>query len=157
MGKQIMIGDLARATGTKVNTIRFYEESGVMRRPARTGSGRRIYEHGDLQRLRFIRHGRDLGFGLPAIKSLLALAGDPQEDCGEVARIAAEHLRTVDRKIVHLQRLREELGRTIEACGGGTTSNCRILDVLSDCGGTGEEMRASIRAPQVSDDLIEVA
>lgn len=148
MGKQLMIGDLARATGTKVNTIRFYEEAGVMRRPARTGSGRRIYEPEDLQRLRFIRHGRDLGFGLPAIKSLLALAGAPHEDCDEVARIAAEHLRTVERKIVRLERLREELGRTIAACGGGTTSNCRILDVLSDGGRTGEEMQAAEKLPR---------
>jgi len=147
MGKQLMIGDLGRATGTKVNTIRFYEETGVMRRPARTGSGRRIYEPEDLQRLRFIRHGRDLGFGLPAIKSLLALAGDPQEDCDEVARIAAEHLRTVERKIERLALLREELGRTIAACGGGTTSNCRILDVLSDGGRTGEELQAAEKPP----------
>ncbi len=62
MSKTLMIGDLASATGTKVNTIRFYEETGLMRRADRTASGRRTYDFEDLKRLRFIRRARRLGF-----------------------------------------------------------------------------------------------
>lgn len=131
MSKMLMIGDLATATGTKVNTIRFYEEIGLMRRAARTESGRRTYGVGDLERLRFIRHARKLGFETDEIRSLLALGDDPERQCDEVAGIALRHLADVNQKITRLMLLRDELGQIAGSCAGGIVSECRILESLS--------------------------
>ena len=131
MSKMLMIGDLAAATGTKVNTIRFYEEIGLMRRAARTQSGRRTYGAGDLERLRFIRHARKLGFETDEIRSLLALSDDPERQCGEVTQIALRHLADVNERISRLTLLRDELGRMARSCAGGIVSECRIMESLS--------------------------
>jgi DNA-binding transcriptional MerR regulator len=88
MTKRLAIGDLARQTGTKVNTIRFYEEIGLLPRAMRTASGRRTYCAADVRRLAFIRHGRGLGFSVEEVRSLLALADEPERDCAEAAAIA---------------------------------------------------------------------
>lgn len=132
MSKTLMIGDLARATGTKVNTIRFYEDIGLLRRASRTSSGRRTYSNADLQRLRFIRHARELGFETGETRSLLELSDQPDRDCAEVNAIAAGHLANVNAKIARLERLRDELVRISTVCEGGTVAECRVLDVLGD-------------------------
>ena len=131
MAKMLMIGDLAAATGTKVNTIRFYEEIGLMRRAARTQSGRRTYGHADLERLGFIRHARKLGFETDEIRSLLALSDEPGRECAEVTAIAVRHLDEVNEKISRLMLLRDELDRMVRLCAGGTVSGCRILESLN--------------------------
>lgn len=131
MMKPLMIGDLASATGTKVNTIRFYEEIGLMRPAARTRSGRRTYGPPDLKRLRFIRHARRLGFETGEIRSLLALSDEPDRECAEVTDIAVRHLAEVNEKISGLLRLRDELDRMARLCAGGSVAACRIMDSLS--------------------------
>jgi len=127
----LMIGDLAAATGTKVNTIRFYEEIGLMPPAARTASGRRTYGEPDLRRLRFVRHARALGFETSEIRSLLALSDRPQSDCGAATKIARGHLTDVERRITQLNRLKRELRRIAESCDGGSASDCRVLEALS--------------------------
>lgn len=128
---KMMIGDLASATGTKVNTIRFYEEIGLMLPAARTDSGRRTYAPSDLERLRFIRHARELGFETQEIRSLLALCDQPERECSEVTEIAVRHLSVVNEKISRLILLRDELDRTARLCAGGSIAECRILETLS--------------------------
>lgn len=128
---KMMIGDLASATGTKVNTIRFYEEIGLMPPAARTDSGRRTYSPSDLDRLRFIRHARALGFETQEIRSLLALGDQPERECNEVIDIAVTHLSVVNAKISQLIMLRDELERVTKSCAGGTVAECRILESLS--------------------------
>ncbi len=130
MSRMLMIGDLAAATGTKVNTIRFYEEIGLMRRAARTQSGRRTYGADDLERLRFIRHARKLGFETGEIRSLLALGDDPERPCDEVTQIALRHLADVNEKISRLALLRDDLEKIARSCAGGTVSECRIMESL---------------------------
>jgi DNA-binding transcriptional MerR regulator len=133
MSKALMIGDLAAATGTKVNTIRFYEEIGLLKPATRTASNRRIYTQADLGRLRFVRHARKLGFETDEIRSLLALSDQPDRDCDEVNTIAAGHLADIEAKIVRLELLREELERIASVCAGGTTvASCRVLETLGD-------------------------
>ena len=131
MAKMLMIGDLASATGTKVNTIRFYEEIGLMRRAARTQSGRRTYGPSDLERLHFIRHARRLGFETSEIRSLLELSDQPGRECAEVTEIALRHLADITEKISRLKLLRDELDRMARLCAGGTVSECRIMESLS--------------------------
>lgn len=128
---RMMIGDLASATGTKVNTIRFYEEIGLMLPAARTDSGRRTYAPSDLERLRFIRHARELGFETQEVRSLLALGDQPERECTEVTDIALRHLAVVNEKIAKLTMLRNELDRVAKSCAGRTVAECRILESLS--------------------------
>lgn len=127
---KMMIGDLASATGTKVNTIRFYEEIGLMLPAVRTDSGRRTYAPSDLERLRFIRHARELGFDTQEIRSLLALGDQPERECSEVTDIAVRHLSVVNEKISRLIMLRDELDRVARSCAGGTVAQCRILESM---------------------------
>lgn len=134
MTKRLMIGDLAAATGTKVNTIRFYEETGLMHRAERTASGRRTYDVEDLKRLRFIRRARKLGFETKEIRSLLALGDRPEAPCEEVTAIALGHLTDIEAKISQLVRLRDELHRMSRLCAGGSVAQCRILEQLAETG-----------------------
>ncbi len=109
------IGKLAAATGVKVPTIRFYEQIGLLAPPPRTASDRRLYDDAALRRLSFIRHARQLGFDLDAIRSLLDLSDHPDRPCGEANAIAERHLS----------------GMSAE-CAGGRVSACKVIEVLHD-------------------------
>ena len=129
--ERLAIGDLARATGTKVETIRYYERIGLLAAPARTRGNYRAYGPVDLNRLSFIRRARDLGFPLAQVKSLLGLADQPDRSCEAVDAIARAHLIEVKRKIADLAALRRELDSIISQCGHGTIAQCRIIEALS--------------------------
>lgn len=127
----LSIGALARLTKTKVETIRFYEKSGLLPEPARTEGNYRAYEREHLNRLSFIRRSRELGFSLDQIRTLLDLSDDRSRSCGAVDLIAREHLIEVDAKIEALQALRQELNRMLDHSGSGTVADCRIIESLS--------------------------
>lgn len=126
------IGDLAEATGTKVVTVRYYEKIGLLPAPRRTAGNYRAYDGDHLQRLRFIRRCRELGFTLDHIRDLLSLSSRDDQDCSEVDRITAEHLTAVERKMADLSRLADELRRISNCCqGGGAIGDCRVIEALS--------------------------
>ncbi len=131
MTKRLAIGDLARQTGTKVNTIRFYEEIGLLPRAMRTASGRRTYCAADVRRLAFIRHGRGLGFSVEEVRSLLALADEPERDCAEAAAIARRHLRDIAMRIAQLETLRDALAEVAVSCEGGRAADCRVIEAIA--------------------------
>ena len=131
MEASISIGDLAKATGTKVETIRWYERVGVLAAPARTSGNYRAYGAEHLERLSFVRRARDLGFSLDQVRDLLQLADDRNQSCDAVDRVAREHLEEVERKIADLEALRHELRDLIGQCRHGTVAECRILQALS--------------------------
>ena len=134
MSGDYSIGDLARSAGVKVQTIRFYEQKKLLPAPPRTQGGQRRYSNDHLKRLSFIRHGRDLGFSLEMIKSLMQLSAQPDDDCQAVDRIARTHLADVDSKIERLQSLRQELARMLEHCSNGKIHDCQVIEALScDC------------------------
>ncbi len=126
------IGDLARVAGTKVQTIRYYEQQGLLRPPARTHGNQRRYAHADLDRLKFIRHARELGFALDDVRSLLQLAAHPERPCAEADAIATSQLRDVERKIARLKSLRTALTAMVAACRHGEVRTCRIIETLAD-------------------------
>ncbi len=126
------IGWLAERTNTKVQTIRYYEQIGLMPTPPRSAGNRRLYERGHVDRLAFIRHSRQLGFSLDQIREFLALSDDANRPCDEVDAIAQVHLEDVRNKISRLQGFEKELKRMIGECAGGRISGCRIIEVLSD-------------------------
>ena len=129
--KQLTIGNLANATDTKVETIRYYEHIGLLSAPARTSGNYRAYNPEHLNRLSFIRRARDLGFSLAQVRELLSLSDQRDRSCKAVDAIAREHLAEVDRKIADLSALRRELDNVISQCGHGTVADCRIIDALS--------------------------
>ena len=127
----IGIGRLAELTGVKIPTIRFYEQNSLVPPPCRTEGGQRRYDESAVRRLHFIRHARDLGFSVEDIRQLLALSERPTMSCDAAMEIARHHLGQVEGKIARLRLIRSELRRMIEACGGGSTADCRILEALS--------------------------
>ncbi|MGE0055396.1 MAG: helix-turn-helix domain-containing protein [Hyphomicrobium sp.] len=127
----LTIGDLSKATGTKVETIRYYERIGLLPAPDRTSGNYRAYGKSDLGRLSFIRRARDLGFGLEQVRELLGLLDQKQRSCEAVDVIARDHLADVDRKLADLKALRRELDSIIRQCGRGTIGECRIIEALA--------------------------
>lgn len=128
----LTIGRLSEATGVKVTTIRYYEEIGLLPEPDRSGGNRRLYDGTALERLRFIRHARELGFSLDAIRELLHLSDDPGQPCEAVDNIARRQLQEVNARITRLAALRDELERMLEHCSCGTVAECRVVEVLGN-------------------------
>lgn len=124
------IGTLAKRTDTKVQTIRYYEEIGLMPKAGRTAGGQRRYGESELDRLAFIRHARQLGFGLDAIRELLDLSDNPDRSCAEVDRIAQRQLAEVQGRMARLRALEAELERMLSQCAQGSVSDCRVLQAL---------------------------
>ncbi len=125
------IGDLARATDSKVETVRYYERIGLLPAPGRTAGNYRAYGQKHLERLSFVRRARDLGFSLDQVRALLLLADQGDQPCEEVDLIARGHLSDVERKIADLTALGNELRQIIDQCGHGTVAQCRIIEALS--------------------------
>lgn len=126
----LSIGKLAATTGTKVETIRYYESIGLLAAPERTASNYRVYSPVHLARLSFIRRARALGFSLEQVQALLGLADQKDISCSAVDVLAREHLDDIDRKLADLTTLRAELSSLIVQCGHGTISDCRIIESL---------------------------
>ncbi len=130
--KVLSIGDLARETGVKIVTIRYYEQIGLMPSAARTPGNYRSYGEAARARLQFIRRCRELGFTLDQIRDLLRLSSEKRQGCEEVCRIADEHLNAVQKKLDDLQCLLKELQRISASCRGkGVIADCRIIEALS--------------------------
>lgn len=132
MTARLTIGRVSAATGCKVQTIRYYEQIGLLRAPLRSAGNQRLYGDADIRRLVFIRHAREFGFSLQAIRDLLRLADKPNLSCAAADEIAQAQLQEVERRIARLQALRGELERMIEQCRGGRIADCHVIEVLSD-------------------------
>lgn len=128
----LSIGEASDRSGIKVPTIRYYEQQGLLPAAPRSDGNRRLYSAADVQRLRFIRHTRDLGFAPAAIRTLLDLSDHPDQSCAEVDGLARLHLADVDTRIAQLTALRAELSRMVQACAGGPVSQCRVIESLAD-------------------------
>jgi DNA-binding transcriptional MerR regulator len=127
----LTIGQLGKAAGTKVETIRYYEKIGLLPAAERTASNYRLYGRAHVQQLNFIRRSRGLGFSIDEVRELLELARHRDAPCAEVDQLATRHLATTDRKIEALKRLRRELRDTLRSCRGGRISECRVIEALS--------------------------
>jgi Cu(I)-responsive transcriptional regulator len=125
------IGKLARTTGTKAETIRYYERIGMLSLPPRTPGNYRDYSAKHVCRLAFTRRARDLGFSIGQIRALLDLADHKERSCEAVDAIAREHLAEVKRKLADLSALRRELDALIGQCRHGTIAECNIIEALA--------------------------
>lgn len=125
------IGCVAEAAGCKVQTVRYYEQIGLLPRPRRSEGNQRLYGKPELDRLLFIRQARDLGFSLGAIRDLLSLSDRPDQPCDDVDRIARSQLMEVKRRLAQLRALQAELQGMIDRCSGGRVADCRIIERLA--------------------------
>ncbi len=128
----IAIGKLAGLASTKVQTIRYYEDIGLIRPFTRSEGGHRLYGPEDVKRLKFVRHARELGFGIEEIRELLKLSDNPDTSCSAADAIARSHLEQVELRLEKLRTLRKELKRMVEECSHGRVGHCRVIEVLSD-------------------------
>lgn len=126
------IGQLARLSDTGVETIRYYERTGLVDAPPRRASGYREYSQDAVVRLRFIRRAKSLGFSLKDIKQLLELRVVPGATCADVRERGVAKIADVRSKLKLLRQIEGSLVRLVEACDGkAPTSACPILDALT--------------------------
>lgn len=131
MAKQmIKRGALANATGCNIETIRYYEKIGLLHEPDRSAGGHRLYSRDDRARLGFILRGRDLGFSIEELKSLLSLVDSHDYSCGEVLDLTRDHLASVRQKLADLKKLERTLADVSAQCEGGDVPECPIIDAL---------------------------
>ena len=130
----VSIGTAAQRSRVKVPTIRYYEQIGLLPVPLRTDGNRRHYDESDLRRLAFIRHARELGFEIDAIRTLLDLQDNPDQPCATADSIARARLVEVEQRIASLSALKAELKTMIEGCSHGRVDHCRVIEVLADHG-----------------------
>ncbi|CAG9183844.1 Cd(II)/Pb(II)-responsive transcriptional regulator [Cupriavidus respiraculi] len=125
------IGELARASGTTVETVRFYEHEGLLPSPARSNGNYRIYAPEHLERVAFIRHCRSLDMTLDEVRVLLNAKDAPNQDCGEVNVLLDSHIAHVAHRIRELQALERDLKQLRGQCGRARVArDCGILDGL---------------------------
>lgn len=125
------IGQVAKKTNVGIETIRFYERKGIIDKPPRTDSGYRQYPIETIDRIRFIKLAKELGFTLKDISELLELKISNKSSCGPVKRKAETKLTEIESKISDLQRIRKSLKKLVMNCGQGKkTGECPILEAL---------------------------
>ena len=126
------IGKVANLAGVGVETVRFYQRKGLLEEPPRRLRGFRQYSPETVDRIRFIRQAKALGFTLTEINELLALRVDPTTTCQDVRRHVQEKLGDVDAKIQALSQIRDALLRLTKVCKGrGPVDDCPILRYLN--------------------------
>ena len=122
---------LAQATGCNLETIRYYENIGVMPEPPRTAKGFRVYDESHVKRLRFVMRMRELGFTLEEVRGFLTLVDGGTQTCVEVHERTLSHLSGVRAKIADLRRIESVLSETAAQCSGENVPECPVLDALS--------------------------
>ncbi len=145
----LTIGKLAKRAGVGVETVRFYERRGLVRRPARTRSGYRSYPDEAVGRIRFIRNAQALGFTLQEVKELLALRVTAGTSCAAVRARASAKVADVEKRLADLHRIRVALEKLIAVCPGrGALADCTILEALDSSGVGLPESRPPRRKPR---------
>jgi Cd(II)/Pb(II)-responsive transcriptional regulator len=129
----LKIGELAKHTGSQVETIRYYEREGLLPAPARSGGNYRLYGAAHLERLQFIRHCRSLDMTLNEIRSLLSFRDVPEESCSAVNTLLDKHIEHVAHRIRDLQALQKQLKALRSLCQATQAiKDCEILQTLSN-------------------------
>lgn len=128
----MMIGELASQSGVIVETIRFYERSGLLPPARRLDNGRRVYDQNDVRRLRLVRQCRELGFSTGDIAAFIAMLNEPEASCHDASLLALRQVETIDRKVTQLLALKQKLENVAKGCQGRTVARCDILEMLED-------------------------
>ena len=129
-GRGITRGELARRTGVNLETIRYFEQTGIIATPPRTEGGHRIYNESHVRTLGFVRRARNLGFSPEEVRTIIGLGGPGKACCLEVRKVAAHHLDQVRAKITDLVEIERLLTITIEQCSGYADPDCAVIDLI---------------------------
>jgi MerR family gold-responsive transcriptional activator of gol and ges genes len=124
------IGKLSKAVGISAKMIRYYEQIGLIPTVGRNNSGYRSYNAQDVERLKFIRKSRTLGFSVSEITDLLDLWNDKKRQSADVKKLAQSHIEKLELRIFELQKMTETLQNLINCCAGDHRPDCPILDGL---------------------------
>lgn len=128
------IGEAARRVGCKVETVRYYEQAGLLPEPARSEGNFRLYSESHLEQLRFIRHCRSLDIPLEDIRNLLRLKEAPSQSCTDIDSVVDDQIQRVEKQLESLKQLRKSLVDLRNRCEGGQAINaCDIMRELTDC------------------------
>lgn len=127
--KGMQRAELARRTGSNLETVRYYEKVGLLPEPPRTAAGYRSYGIAHERRLRFVLRARELGFSLEEIRGLLRLVDERDRPCAEARDVAAVHLADIRAKIADLKRMERVLKDVVAQCGDGTPE-CPLIETL---------------------------
>jgi MerR family transcriptional regulator, mercuric resistance operon regulatory protein len=127
---EFSIGALSRESAVNIETIRYYEKTGAMPKPARSAGGYRMYTADHLKRLTFIRRGRELGFSLDELRELLRLVDGHAYICAEVRALTLDHVAGIRRKIADLRRLERVMATIVAQCSGRKIPDCPVIDAL---------------------------
>jgi len=130
MRAHLTIGQLARQTGTKAETIRYYEKIGLLPPPLRSEGNYRHYCARDQRRLSFVRRARELGFPIEQIRQLVAFDDQCDRECSTVDDVVRAHTADIAQRIRDLKALQSELERMVNSCPGGRVADCRVLEAL---------------------------
>jgi Cd(II)/Pb(II)-responsive transcriptional regulator len=137
------IGDLARASGMRVENIRYYERVGLMPEPRRSAGNYRLYTSAERERLAFIQRCRSLDMSLDDVRRLIVLRETPVRSCRDVDKLLDERIANVGRRITALEELRRELRALRARCGPRRLDpHCAILNELSQ-GFSGEPVASA--------------
>ena len=131
-GAPLSRGEVAARAGCNIETVRYYEQAGLLPAPPRSESGHRLYQDDLLRRLLFIRRGRGLGFSLDEIRGLLRLVDGGSYTCAQIEQLASAHIDEIGRKIADLRKLEAVLQGMAAQCSGGEVPECPIIDALFD-------------------------
>lgn len=130
--RRLRRGELSRLTGINLETIRYFEEVGILAQPPRTAGGHRLYGSHDVRTLRFVRRARELGFAPAEVRAIVQFGGPQAAGCDEVRQIAAQHLELVRAKIADLVRLEGLLASTVKQCAGGGAPECPVIEMIEE-------------------------
>ncbi len=129
---KLTVGQLAKETGINLETVRYYENIGLLPEPKRTESGYRIYDETDIKRLIFINRAKELGFTLKETKELFELKIESEKTCGDVKRLATNKITDIEQKINDLLKIKNVLQKLVSKCTNEeiTTDECPILEAI---------------------------
>ncbi len=137
------IGEAASAAGVSAKMVRYYESVGLIRPPARTQAGYRVYAAEDVHTLRFIKRARSLGFSMEETADLIALWRDKDRASAEVKAFALRHVADLERRIAELRGMADTLRHLASHCHGDARPDCPILDDLARNGKDARDGRAA--------------
>ncbi len=123
-------GTLSKRTGCNIETIRYYEQIGLMPAPPRSAGGHRLYGEEHLRRLTFVCRARELGFSLKEVRGLLGLVDGGEYSCAEVKALTLEHASDIHRKIIDLRKIERVLETMAAQCDEGEVPACPVIDAL---------------------------
>lgn len=134
--KPLKIGELAKASNTPIETIRYYEKIGLLNKPERNSAGYRMYSHEYIECLKFIKRAKHVGFSIKEIQDLLYLRHEKHsKTCHDVKDFASKKLVDIEEKISELTNIKNALKNIVNSCDGGGNSadHCNILNALDSC------------------------